>query len=439
MHVMRHDIGYELRRLAVVDPDAATAMAVDAASVLAGFADSSAIDEVLDLAIASGTIDRLTPADQARVWLWASCMLARSPDGSAMAAVVGERWRRGMALVDDAREPLLGLQARLIAIGNGSATGDLALSARAAIEGRALAEAAALPAWLARFEVWSAAVSHARGDVAGAVSLAGQALARAQRIGDSRAIVCAAVLLHALPAGRVPAEVPVPELEDALRLAVAEEDPMVESLVLAALTQRELREQNPSAAALWCARRLAVGRRRGWAHLATISLVHAALIGVRAGDYPFAARMVGAVRADEDRTLRSMTPATREAYVRAQESIRGRLGSAHAGRIIAGGGIMSTLDAVTVAMRWLDDHSTAPHTSALPSRSITVREQDVLELLAAGLTNKQIAERLSLSVKTVMHHSVAIYRKLGVRGRAEATATAYRYGLLRDRSEDVGA
>jgi DNA-binding NarL/FixJ family response regulator len=40
-------------------------------------------------------------------------------------------------------------------------------------------------------------------------------------------------------------------------------------------------------------------------------------------------------------------------------------------------------------------------------------------------------------VKTVMHHSMAIYRKLNVRGRAEATAAAYRYGLLRSASDSV--
>jgi DNA-binding NarL/FixJ family response regulator len=38
-----------------------------------------------------------------------------------------------------------------------------------------------------------------------------------------------------------------------------------------------------------------------------------------------------------------------------------------------------------------------------------------------------------------MHHSVAIYRKLGVRGRAEATAAAFRYGLLRAASDAIGS
>jgi DNA-binding CsgD family transcriptional regulator len=61
---------------------------------------------------------------------------------------------------------------------------------------------------------------------------------------------------------------------------------------------------------------------------------------------------------------------------------------------------------------------------------LTRRELEVLTGIAQGHTNPRIAAELFLSVKTVMHHSTSIYRKLGVRGRAEAVAHAYRHGLL---------
>ena len=61
---------------------------------------------------------------------------------------------------------------------------------------------------------------------------------------------------------------------------------------------------------------------------------------------------------------------------------------------------------------------------------LTDRELDVLRHIAAGGTNKDVAAALGITPKTVMHHSVAIYRKLGVRGRAEATAYAYRSNLI---------
>ena len=46
------------------------------------------------------------------------------------------------------------------------------------------------------------------------------------------------------------------------------------------------------------------------------------------------------------------------------------------------------------------------------------------------LTGCAIGEVLGLSAKTVMHHSVAIYRKLGVAGRTGATAWAFQHGVV---------
>jgi DNA-binding CsgD family transcriptional regulator len=58
--------------------------------------------------------------------------------------------------------------------------------------------------------------------------------------------------------------------------------------------------------------------------------------------------------------------------------------------------------------------------------TLTEREEEVLELLAAGLTNRQIAERLFLSVKTVEHHVSRVLTKLGLKTRAEAAAAYIR-------------
>jgi len=57
-------------------------------------------------------------------------------------------------------------------------------------------------------------------------------------------------------------------------------------------------------------------------------------------------------------------------------------------------------------------------------RVLTSREQQVLELVAEGLSNGQIAERLYISRKTVSVHVSAILRKLGAASRTEAVRLA---------------
>lgn len=61
---------------------------------------------------------------------------------------------------------------------------------------------------------------------------------------------------------------------------------------------------------------------------------------------------------------------------------------------------------------------------------LTSRERDVLGLVAAGRTNRQIAEELFISPKTASVHVSNILSKLGVSGRGEAAAVAHRLGLF---------
>jgi DNA-binding NarL/FixJ family response regulator len=58
------------------------------------------------------------------------------------------------------------------------------------------------------------------------------------------------------------------------------------------------------------------------------------------------------------------------------------------------------------------------------------RERQVLEMIAAGATNREIAARLYLSPHTVKDHTSALYRKIGARNRAQAILRAQRLGML---------
>ena len=65
-------------------------------------------------------------------------------------------------------------------------------------------------------------------------------------------------------------------------------------------------------------------------------------------------------------------------------------------------------------------------TGSRTTGALTRREREVLALLAEGLSNAEIARRLVISEKTAGHHVGRIFRKLGLRNRAEAAAYALR-------------
>jgi LuxR family maltose regulon positive regulatory protein len=65
---------------------------------------------------------------------------------------------------------------------------------------------------------------------------------------------------------------------------------------------------------------------------------------------------------------------------------------------------------------------------------LSQRELEVLQLIAEGLTNREIAERLFLSLNTVKVHTRNIYGKLNVRSRTQAIARSQELGLLPTKS-----
>jgi len=66
-----------------------------------------------------------------------------------------------------------------------------------------------------------------------------------------------------------------------------------------------------------------------------------------------------------------------------------------------------------------------------PLDELSVREREVLELVAEGLSNQEIGDRLGLAEKTIKHYMTSILGKLRVRSRVEAALLAYREGMAR--------
>ena len=72
----------------------------------------------------------------------------------------------------------------------------------------------------------------------------------------------------------------------------------------------------------------------------------------------------------------------------------------------------------------------APDEKALAALNITPREYEVLQLIAEGLSNQEIAERLFLSLNTVKTHTSNVFSKLDVQRRTQAIQKAKEMGIL---------
>ena len=160
------------------------------------------------------------------------------------------------------------------------------------------------------------------------------------------------------------------------------------------------------------------------------------MIAARRGEAGLAALIHGRI-AEIQPVLRLISlPASRTEQRQELEDLQRRLGPERFAAAEADGASMSweqvtaAATAYLTAIRPADPPPVAPVPGLqLTGRQLTGRQLDVVRLLAEGCTNKEIASKLGVTPKTVMHHTVAIYQRLGVRGRSEAVAWAIRAGI----------
>ncbi|WP_410621983.1 response regulator [Amycolatopsis sp. cmx-8-4] len=96
--------------------------------------------------------------------------------------------------------------------------------------------------------------------------------------------------------------------------------------------------------------------------------------------------------------------------------------------IIAGG---DALLAPSVTRRLVAEFARLPSGPVTRLDGVTAREQEVLTLIARGLSNDEIAERLHLGIATVKTHIGRLLHKLAARDRAQLVIAAYESGLVR--------
>jgi DNA-binding NarL/FixJ family response regulator len=100
-------------------------------------------------------------------------------------------------------------------------------------------------------------------------------------------------------------------------------------------------------------------------------------------------------------------------------------------RVVAEG---ESLLSPSVTRRLIEEFVHMPAASGAPApglESLTEREREVLELIGRGLANREIADRLFLSMATVKTHVNRVFAKLGLHDRAQAVVLAYETGVVR--------
>jgi DNA-binding NarL/FixJ family response regulator len=93
--------------------------------------------------------------------------------------------------------------------------------------------------------------------------------------------------------------------------------------------------------------------------------------------------------------------------------------------------VVGTIRNVHAGERCIPSHIAQQLAERVGRSSLSNREMEILQWVARGLKNREIAEKLFISEFTVRNHVISLLEKLGVRDRTEATAVAIRQGLVR--------
>ena len=149
------------------------------------------------------------------------------------------------------------------------------------------------------------------------------------------------------------------------------------------------------------------------------------------GELAWAVQLWGAAASLREAVGFPLSPFERTLYEHAVAAVRAQLGEKNFAADWAEGRSMTPEQALSAQGSALVPASTPPTKSAptYPA-GLTAREVEILGLVAQGLTDAQVAERLVISPRTVNWHLTTIYSKLGVSSRAAATRYAIEHHLL---------
>lgn len=385
------------------------------------------------------------PADEAflaRALIWSAAAVPDRLDGMTYAEWTAQRVRAAVTAARRSGDPQAVLESLVLTVRALPTTLDAPSALAAAAEGLVLAREVGDPQMLARFELYCAMSAQVRGDLDAMARLARNAWRGARESWDRRTQVRAVLLLHRAPGDLVADLKDLPSLGELLEACEDLGDSRLAGNVLTALADMALADGNLHEATRYAYRvlLLAVDWRLTEPLIGIAPLL--TLVGVAAarGDLEEGVQLQASIDRFASAIAFAVPPETLTRYHAATTSLLSRAPISQRAIWSETGSSWGPPQASTFALNYartvLSEQKPTPP-GAIPKpepkpglSSLTAREREVLAAIATGASNKEIAERLTLSVKTVMHHSVSIYRKLGVRGRGEATALVNRTGIL---------
>ena len=395
-------------------------------------------EELLDRAITLGEQTDADPARLSNAVLWSAFLGLRHASRRDRDELI-VRIRTAEQRAADIGDDQVAFHAQNVWLLVTPITGDLEQAKAAVEEGLRLADRNDHDGWRAIIQVWAGMLARLLGDDARAVELGMAALESARRRGDGETIVRAYMLLGPM-ADRFPDLVTgLPPVDEMIELARSLDLRFYEALLVVRGVHSAISAGDLLDAVRRMSHVLDMARSSPSSPLVRFQLLVLVQLATARGDLERAARVSGFLQDSVSAFGVYLPVSLLEEYQRTLDHLRGTLGDETFEQQTAVGAAwtgVEALDEATCYVEGLQEPAVVDLTEptsrsgTLVTDRLTERQREVLGLLAAGLSNKEIAAQLGVRAKTVMHHTTAIYRELGVRGRSEATAVAFRAGLV---------
>ena len=307
--------------------------------------------------------------------------------------------------------------------------GDLMLAIARAQEGLTLARKLHDQSLIATTLCTLGEIAEYRGDMAQATAWTQEGLALARQVDDKALVAVALQNLGYLASLEGDMTHAVACAEEGLMLARELGDKASIALTLCTSGEIASRQGDLARAMLWYQEGLPLAQEIKNETLTGWYLIGLARIALAEGQPGRAARLFGAAQTKLDVNVK-MNDIERADYERAVDGARTQLGRERFAAAWAEGRSMTPEQALSA-----QESTTKPESAILQQANstkgrprypagLTAREVEVLRLVAQGLTDAQVAERLVITPRTVNFHLTSIYGKIGVSSRAAATRYA---------------